>query len=213
MRGNGGVDDESTMEAVLVKDAIEDRIVTIGTTDRSSEIVNHRAGGHTPEEFPGVFEALDQIRQLLRMGDVDVLVTAVDEGDHESVQHPSTLQQAVPNQPQPSEIHLGQLARSDIGHSNGRPLRTKPAVLDREAIQRGVGDFDAATTQQIVTLGQRQRMTVLRVTLQPRSKRLAVLKKKLLRFSGRIDSRPGTQLCQHSSGQAFVRLDGIGSPA
>ena len=72
-----GIDDEVPVAGVLLEGALEDGVVAIGLDDRGAQIVEDDSAGGTAEEGPGVLEAVDEVGDRLRMGDVDVGVAAV----------------------------------------------------------------------------------------------------------------------------------------
>ena len=84
------VDDEAAVTAVLLEDPIEHRIVAVGLADRGPQVIDHDPSRHAAEELPAVLEPADDVLQLLRMSHVDVLVTAVDQGDDQGPQDPTT---------------------------------------------------------------------------------------------------------------------------
>jgi hypothetical protein len=154
---NRGVDHEVSVTGVLGEGALEDGVVAIGLGDGGLEVVDDYTARNSAKEDPGVLESLDQIRDLLREGRMDVLVTAVDQRDDERVEDPMTLNLGIPHAAEPSEVHLGELTRRHLGHAHGDPAAImEAALLDRKAVERAVGDLHALAVQQRVDLGQTQ---------------------------------------------------------
>ena len=146
--GEGGVDHEAAVAGVLGEGALEEGLVAVGLGDGGFEVVQDDPGGHPVEEGPRVLEPLDQIRQLLGVGDVDVLVAAVGEGHEQRVQHALALGLAVPDATELSEVDLGAFTRGTLRHAHGEatPL-LEATVLGRETMQGAVGDLDPLASQ------------------------------------------------------------------
>jgi hypothetical protein len=140
------------------------------------------------------------------MSHVDVLVTAVDQGDDQGPKHSATPEQIVLDQTQPAEVDLGQLARRDVGDTHRRGLLAEAAALDREAVQRAVGDVDPAALEQLVDLGQLERVPVLNLTAEPLPDLIPLRLELALRLARTDLGRPGTQPGLDAGGQGLVGL-------
>ena len=142
---------------------------------------------------------------------MNVLVPAVNQDHDERPQDAAALEEPVADQAQTPEIDLGERAGRDGGHTHRGRLLAEPAVLDREAVQRAVGDRDPAAREQIMTLGQRQR-TLIRAA-QPGAERVAVRLKLLLGGARRPLARPGPEPRQNLGRQRLPRLVATWVPA
>ena len=68
------------------------------------------------------------------MADVHVLVAAVDQRDDQGVERAALARLGIVDQAQASEVHLGKLARSNLGDADrDAPLVAEAAVRDGEA--------------------------------------------------------------------------------
>jgi hypothetical protein len=112
------------------------------------------------------------------MGGVDVLVAAGDEHDDERPEQTLAPALGIRHIAKSPEIDLGDLARLALGHADGDPPPlSKATVLDREAVQRAVGDVYAAPGQKLVHFGEPQPSLLAERRRQPLSDLLLVGKK------------------------------------
>ena len=82
---------------------------------------------------------------------MDVLVTAVNECNDQRVQHSAAPAFRVGDQSQSPKIDLRKFSRLDLSHPHGDALSLlKPAVLDRKAVKRSVGDCYPLAPEQLV---------------------------------------------------------------
>ena len=116
-------------------------------------IVGNHPSGQAAKPGPGILQPIDDVRELLGEGDVDVLVTAVDQDDRQGPGYSSPAGLRVGNQTQPAEIHLGHFPRQDVRYPHGQPLLAKSEMLHRIPMQTAVTDKDALTPQELVHLG------------------------------------------------------------
>lgn len=105
--GHGRIDHEAPVAGVLDKGAPEGRAVTIRLRDGRLEVVEHDAHWGAAEERPCVLQALDQVRKRLAVGDVDVLVAAVDQGQDQRVEDPKVSGRGIAHEAEAAEVHLG----------------------------------------------------------------------------------------------------------
>ncbi|NJM55718.1 MAG: hypothetical protein HC841_07270, partial [Verrucomicrobiae bacterium] len=111
---------------------------------------------------------------------MDVLVAAVHQRHDQRVQHAS-LPGLDLDEPEPTEVDLGHLARRHLVEAHGLAQATdEPAVLDREAPQRRVADLDPLALEEAMDLGQPQRLATGRRGLEPRGDRRAMRSQVLL---------------------------------
>jgi len=213
MAGQGGVDREATMVGVLGEGALEDRVVTAGPGDRRLHVVDDEASRYATEGFPRGFEAGEDVGELLRLADVDVLVAAVAQRDDQGVVDAIPAGLAVVDPAEPAEVDFGDLTGSTVGHPHG-DVRARPvaAVAPRIAMKRGVRDIDPVATQELLDLGQLQ---ATRAVLgdEPGLDALPVRREPRLRAAGWTGLRPGAQLLGDLARQRFVRRRAVGPPA
>jgi hypothetical protein len=206
MTGHGGVDHEATVTGVLREGALEGRVVAIRLGDGRFEVVQHHARRDPAEVRPRVLEALDQVRQRLRVCDVHVLVPAVHQRDDEGVQRTALADRRVGDEAQAAEVHLGQLARRHLRHPHGDPpLIAEAAELRRETMQRAVRNVDPLADQQLMDLGQTQAPTVV-ARGQPRPDLLAVRRQLPLALARGAVRRHRPHPPRHLPGQGLIGL-------
>ena len=214
MAGHGRVDDEPAVPGVLLEGSLEGRIVAVRLDDGRLEVVDDRAVGHAAEELPGVLQTLDQIRHLLSVGQVHVLVAAEDQGDHQGVYHPPPAGGRVREQAQLAEVHLRQLTGFHVHNPHRGLVPAELQVLDREAVQRAVGDLHPVPFQQTLDLGQPQTTLVAVIWLEPCPDLLLVLQEPSLCLARRGIPGAGLEPDRHPRRQLLVWLDrATGLPA
>jgi hypothetical protein len=129
----GCIDHEAPVASVLFEGPLEDGVVAIRLRDGCLQVVDDDAPGDASEEEPGLLQAVDHVPELLGVGDLHVLVAAVDQDHHQGPGHTPVTRSGVRDQTQPSEVYLGQLAGLALGHPDrDTRLTTEAAVLDRE---------------------------------------------------------------------------------
>jgi hypothetical protein len=142
------------------------------------------------------------------------LVAAEDQGDHQGVYHPPPAGGRVRDQAQLAEVHFGKLTGFHVRNPHRGLVLAELQVLDREAVQRAVGDHHPVSFQQALDLGQPQTALVTVVGLEPGPDLLLVLQKLPLGLARRGISWSGLEPDRHPRRQLLVWLDrATGLPA
>ncbi len=131
----GRIDHEAPTAGVLFEGPLEDGVVAIRLRDGCPQVVDDDAPGDAPEEEPGVLQAVDHFPELLGVGDVHVLVAAVDQDHQQGAGHAPVTRSEVRDQAEPSEVRLRQLTRFALRPPNRERATPGPkpqcAKMDR----------------------------------------------------------------------------------
>jgi len=114
----------------------------------------------------------------------------------------------VGEQAQLAEVHLRQLTGFQVRHPHRGLVLTKLQVLDREAVQRAVGDHYAVPFQQTLDFCQSQTAFISVVWLEPDPDLLLVLQELLLGLARGGIPRTGLEPDRHPRRQLLARLVG-----
>jgi len=153
---HGRIDDEASMLGVLAEGPLEDRIVAIGLGDGRGQVVFDDAGGHPTKELPGCFQAIDHVLERLGARDVDVHVTAVDQDHDQGPEQLPALKLGIEDVAETAEVNLTDLSRLAVCASDRDPAPSELAVLDRETVERAVGNPHPVSLEESANLGQLQ---------------------------------------------------------
>ncbi len=207
-----GVNDESAIGSVLLEGALEDGIVAVRLGDGCTHVIDDHATRHPAEEGPGIFEPVDQMRELLRVRDVDVLVPAARQRNYECPGDTPPTAGGVRHSSQPAEVDLGELARRRFGHAHRYSAALgKAAVLDGKPVERAIGDANALPGKKLMHLGEPEPAPLLCCRGQPLPDLLGVWHQ--LPFGlARHAIRRGADTPRNLSRQLLRRLRRAGCP-
>ncbi len=210
--GGGRIDDEAPMPGVLGEGPLEVGLVAIGLGDSALQIVHDAASRDPAEELPGVLQAVDHLIQLLGPGDMNVHVPAVDQDHDQRPEQAAPPGLGIEHIAESTEVDLTNFSWSGRRAANRDDVLAELAVLDREAMQRTIGDLDPLALEQAANLGQRQAPPAVRLRKPSLDLRLAREQQTLART--RLGGlRPRANLLQDLKDQSLLRLFRAYGPA
>lgn len=210
--GGGRIDDESSVGGILRKGPLEDGLVALGPDDGGSQVVEDDPRREAPEELPGRFQAIDHVLQLLGGGHMDVDVAAMDQGDHESPEHPPELGVRIDDVAEAAEVDLADFPRTSRSAEDRDSPPAELAVLDGESVEGAVGNLDPLAFEEPTDFGQRQTALVID-TREPLLDLIPPGKQQLLRLPEIRLLGARSQSLEHPNGERLVGLCNSGLPA
>ena len=126
------VGDEASVAGVLEEAPGEARVQRVGHGHGGREVVDDEVAGHSPEEGPGLLQALDHGVQLLAGGGPHKAVAGVAPDDDQRPHCAPAAALGVPDEAEAAEVHLRHLARRPVVHAHGRRQPVAPAAAPDE---------------------------------------------------------------------------------
>jgi hypothetical protein len=108
---NCGVDDKASVLCILLHGALKARLVTVRFHHRRLHIVDDDPLRHTSEKLPPLFQSINDNVQLLRKGNVNILVAAEAESDEQRPDESIPTRLRVVDLAESTKIDFGELTR------------------------------------------------------------------------------------------------------
>lgn len=152
----GRIDHEAAMLGVLTECSLKDGIIAVSLDDGGLEVVDDSPRADATKELPGPLQAIDHILQPLAASDVNIHMAAEDQDHHQGPQQLTAMRLRIDDVAQAPKVDLSEFAGLAGGTADRDPALAELAVLDREAMERAVGNHDPAALEKTMHLGEFQ---------------------------------------------------------